>query len=157
MLSSLKRDVCHAVMVGLVWAAVADTLRQSDRYLALSHRGSRTTTTTWSRPERAANSSLSVPERSVLYIYYTVVRTFCLRLPQSVKRSRHCTPSWTLRPCAVEATSQPSPRRWMPQGFSQTHQRRTFALRLEYATVMLLTDPLLRLAYAALPDPPRMP
>jgi hypothetical protein len=57
----LKHDVLYvrlSVIVGLVWAAVTDTLRQFDRYLALSHRGSRTTT--WSRPERAANSSLSI-------------------------------------------------------------------------------------------------
>lgn len=61
--------VCLSVMVGLVWAAVTDALRQSDRYLALSHGGSRTTTQ--SRQKRAANSSLFVPERTVLYVYYT--------------------------------------------------------------------------------------
>ena len=129
-----KHDMFMSVMVGLVWAAVTDTLRQSDRYLALSHGGTGSRTTMRSRQKRAANSSLSVPERSVLYVHYTVVCTSCSSVPQSVKHSRHCTPSWTLRPCTVEATSQPSPRRWMAQGFPQTHQRGT-------RTLALLSDP----------------
>lgn len=123
------------------------------RYLALS-RHVRSTTTHVGR-ELTGNIRVFFSEQ------FAGVCMSCLRLLDLQGVVGTAPPFWTLehgyRSGKLRRRNQNLTHRWALRMLFWTRQPRPLALRSKNATVMLLTNPTLRLAYAAPSDPPRMP